>query len=139
LTDHVQVAVVGAGQAGLSVSRELAGQGLEPVVLERGLVGQTWRDRWDSFCLVTPNWSVQLPGGVYEGPEPDGYMSRDELVAYFEGYAEDVPVREGVEVVGMDGLTLRTTEGDIEAGPGADRRQRPDGVPARRGASPGGS
>jgi putative flavoprotein involved in K+ transport len=115
MPEHVQVAVVGAGQAGLSVSRELAALGLEPVVLERGRVGQTWRDRWDSFCLVTPNWSVQLPGGAYQGREPDGYMSRDELVAYFEGYAEDVPVREGVDVAGIDDLTLRTTAGDIEA------------------------
>jgi putative flavoprotein involved in K+ transport len=115
LSEHVQVAVVGAGQAGLSVSRELSNLGLEPVVLERGRVGQTWRDRWDSFCLVTPNWSVQLPGGAYEGREPDGYMSRDELVAYFEGYAEDVTVRERVDVTGIDDLTLRTTDGDIEA------------------------
>jgi putative flavoprotein involved in K+ transport len=111
----VQVAVVGAGQAGLAVARELAGLGLEPVVLERGRVGQTWRDRWESFCLVTPNWSVQLPGGAYDGPDPDGYMTRDELVSYFERYAEDVPVREGVDVLGIEALTLRTTAGEITA------------------------
>jgi putative flavoprotein involved in K+ transport len=115
LTEHVQVAVVGGGQAGLSASHELAGLGVEAVVLERGRVGQTWRNRWDSFCLVTPNWSVQLPGGAYEGSDPDGYMSREELVAFFERYAQDVPVREGVEVTGMDDLTLRTTAGDIRA------------------------
>ena len=40
------------------------------VVLERGRVGESWRGRWDSFCLVTPNWSMQLPGGTYQGPIP---------------------------------------------------------------------
>jgi putative flavoprotein involved in K+ transport len=48
----VQVAVVGAGQAGLAVSRELTHVGVEHVVIERGRVGQTWRTLWDSFCLV---------------------------------------------------------------------------------------
>jgi putative flavoprotein involved in K+ transport len=115
MPEHVQVAVVGAGQAGLSVARELVGRGVEPVVLERGRIGQTWRGRWDSFCLVTPNWSVQLPGGAYDGPEPDGYMSRDELVAYFERYAGGISVREDVDVVGIDDLTLRTTAGDVTA------------------------
>jgi putative flavoprotein involved in K+ transport len=96
IAERVQVAVVGAGQAGLAVSRELADLGVEPVVLERGRVAQTWRDRWDSFRLVTPNWCTQLPGGAYEGPAPDAFMLRDELVAYLESYADDsgVPVRE---------------------------------------------
>ena len=110
------MAVVGAGQAGLAVSHELAGLGIEHVVLERGRVGQTWRDRWDSFCLVTPNWTVQLPGGAYDGPEPDGFMPRDEIVRHLERYAADAPVREGVEVDGVeiaDGFVLRTSAGDL--------------------------
>jgi putative flavoprotein involved in K+ transport len=121
IAEHVQVAVVGAGQAGLAVSRELAGLGVEPVVLERGRVAQTWRDRWDSFCLVTPNWCTQLPGGAYEGPAPDAFMLRDELVAYLESYADDsgVPVREGVDVhsidTSTDGVSLRTSRGDFRA------------------------
>ena len=49
-------------------------------MLERGRVGQTWRGRWDSFCLVTPNWTVQLPGHPYDGDDPDGFMPRDEIV-----------------------------------------------------------
>ena len=63
LSDRHRVVVVGAGQAGLAVSRELGQAGVAHVVLERGRVAQAWRDRWDSFCLVTPNWSAQLPGG----------------------------------------------------------------------------
>jgi putative flavoprotein involved in K+ transport len=52
------VIIVGAGQAGLSLSHELASAGVEHLVLERGRVGETWRGRWDSFCLVIPNWTV---------------------------------------------------------------------------------
>jgi len=117
--EHARVVVVGGGQAGLAVSRELAGRGVDHVVLERGRVGQTWRDRWDSFCLVTPNWTVQLPGGAYDGPDPDGFMPRDEIVGYLEGYAAGSPVREGVDVesVERDGgdFVLRTSEGDLLA------------------------
>jgi putative flavoprotein involved in K+ transport len=116
--EHVRVAVVGAGQAGLAVSRELSGRGVEHVVLERGRVAQTWRDRWESFCLVTPNWTVQLPGGVYDGSDPDGFMVRDEVVAHLERYAADAPVREGVDVASVEPgerLLLRTSEGELGA------------------------
>ena len=116
--EHVRVVVVGAGQAGLAVSHELRGLGVEHVVLERGRVGQTWRDRWDSFCLVTPNWTVQLPGGAYDGPDPDGFMLRDEIVRHLERYAEAAPVREGVDVEAVepgDRFLLRTSAGELRA------------------------
>ncbi len=83
---------------------------------------QTWRGRWDSFCLVTPNWSVQLPGHPYDGDDPDGFMPRDELVGYLEDYASasGAPVREGVEVTSLrrlgDGdFALETSAGDVVA------------------------
>jgi putative flavoprotein involved in K+ transport len=119
--ESVRVVVVGGGQAGLAASRELAKRGVEHLVLERGRVGQRWRGRWDSFCLVTPNWSVRLPDGAYAGPDPDGYMARDELVAYLEGYAKaiGVPVRDGVDVLGLEridgGFVVRTAEDDLRA------------------------
>jgi Pyridine nucleotide-disulphide oxidoreductase len=88
-------------------------------VLERGRVGQTWRDRWDSFCLVTPNWTVQLPGYAYDGADPDGFMPRDEIVAYVERYAAEAPVREGVDVRSIDsadsGFALHTSAGAVTA------------------------
>jgi putative flavoprotein involved in K+ transport len=121
-TESVAVAVVGAGQAGLATSRELTKAGVEHVVLERGRVGQTWRNRWDSFCLVTPNWTVQLPDAHYDGPDPDGFMPRDEIVAYLERYAAggQAPVREHVDVGALepsdgDGLVLRTSAGHVHA------------------------
>jgi putative flavoprotein involved in K+ transport len=117
----VRVAVVGGGQAGLAVSHELRRHDVEHVVLERGTVGQTWRGRWDSFCLVTPNWSVRLPGYPYDGPDPERFMRRDEIVSYLERYAEAAaaPVREGVEVVSIvtrdGGLGLETSAGELSA------------------------
>src|SRR5438067_13617987 len=98
--ERVDVAVVGGGQAGLATSHELTEAGVEHVVLERGRVGQTWRGRWDTFCLVTPNWMVQLPGGHYDGPDPDGFMPRDEIVGSLERYAGSfgAPARAHAEV-----------------------------------------
>jgi len=114
--------IVGGGSAGLAVSHEPTALGVEHVVLERGRVGKTWRDRWDSFCLVTPNWSVQLPGGAYAGDDPDGFMPRDDIVRHLETYAASfaAPVREGVEVTAVDrlpegGLMLTTTDGTLRA------------------------
>jgi len=95
---------------------------VEHTVLERERVAQTWRDRWDSFCLVTPNWSVQLPGGEYTGDDPDGFMPRDEIVRHIESYAQSfsAPVREAVEVTALDatpggGFTLATSNGELQA------------------------
>jgi putative flavoprotein involved in K+ transport len=121
--ETVEVAIVGGGQAGLATSHELTQVGIEHVVFERGRVGQTWRDRWDSFCLVTPNWSVQLPGGHYDGDDPDGYMPRGDIAAYLDRYAAafNAPVEEGVDVFDIDreaggGFVLRTSDGDLRAG-----------------------
>jgi putative flavoprotein involved in K+ transport len=116
--EHVPVAIVGAGQAGLATSCELTSSGIDHVVLERGRIGQSWRDRWDSFCLVTPNWSIQLPSGAYDGDDPDGFMPRDQIAAYLERYAAgfDAPVRDGVQVTALEeGFVLRTSSGDLAA------------------------
>src|SRR3979411_276150 len=101
MTESVDVAVIGAGQAGLATSWCLKQAGVEHLVLESGSVADTWRNRrWDSFCLVTPNWAVNLPGAAYSGSEPDGYMSRAELVAFFESWAAAFkpPVQENSHV-----------------------------------------
>lgn len=98
---RVETLVVGAGQAGLAVSRCLAERGADHVVVERGRVAERWRTaRWDSLRLITPNWMSRLPGWSYPGPDPDGYMSAPELVAYLQGYAESgaAPVRETTTV-----------------------------------------
>jgi putative flavoprotein involved in K+ transport len=116
------VAVIGAGQAGLAVSHELAGLGVEHVIVERARVGQAWRGWWDSFCLVTPNWTMSLPGCAYAGDDPEGFVPRDEVVGYLERYASSfgAPVQEGVEVESLErgaggGLLLRTSAGELRA------------------------
>lgn len=123
MIDRADVVVVGAGQAGLAISHELTRSGVSHVVLERGRVGQTWRGWWDSFCLMTPNWNVQLPGLAYDGDDPDGFMPRDEVVAFLERYARrfDAPVREDVEVTALrarstGGFVLETSAGELAAG-----------------------
>jgi putative flavoprotein involved in K+ transport len=119
VTESIEVVVVGGGQAGLATSHELTRAGVDHIVLERGRVGETWRRRWDSFCLVTPNWSVNLPGGAYDGDDPDGFMPRDEIVAYLERYAASfrAPLREGVDVTSLSaaggGFELETSAGAI--------------------------
>ena len=114
------VVVIGAGQAGLAVSHELSARGVDHVVLERGRVAETWRGRWDSFCLVTPNWTVRLPGGEYDGDDPDGFMPRDEVVAHLERYAAAAPVEQGVEVTALrpqpgGGFALEASAGPRDA------------------------
>jgi putative flavoprotein involved in K+ transport len=116
----IPVAIVGAGQAGLSVSHHLTRLGVEHVLLEEKTPAHEWRDsRWENFTLVTPNWHCRLPGYAYEGPDPDGFMKRDEVVAWLDGYVAsfDPPVRSHTRVV-----ELREREGggfvlDLE-GPG---------------------
>jgi len=104
MAESAEVVVIGAGQAGLSVSHELASAGVDHLVVDRGRVGESWRSRGDSFCLVTPNWSIRLPGGRYDGSDPDGFLPRDAVVAYLERYAASfgAPVRGGVYVTSVE-------------------------------------
>jgi putative flavoprotein involved in K+ transport len=105
MTESVDVAIIGAGQAGLATSWYLKQAGVEHVVLEAGRIAETWRARrWDSFRLVTPNWGVSLPGANYDGPDPDGFMSLAELIHYFQDWADSfkAPVRENTRVVSLE-------------------------------------
>ena len=122
MAESVEVAIVGAGQAGLATSWYLKHAGVEHVVLEAGRLAETWRARrWDSFCLVTPNWSVKLPGGAYSGPDPDGFMGRSELVEHFQRWADSfaAPVKEGCTVSALsacgDGFALELSSGTLTA------------------------
>ncbi|WP_166263382.1 MSMEG_0569 family flavin-dependent oxidoreductase [Marinobacter caseinilyticus] len=87
-TKHVSALIIGAGQAGLAMGYCLKQQGIDYLILEKsGDIAHAWRDeRWDSFCLVTPNWQCQLPGYPYQGEDPNGFMVKEEIIAYLEGY-----------------------------------------------------
>jgi putative flavoprotein involved in K+ transport len=122
--EHWPVVIVGGGQAGLSVSYCLKERGVDHVVLEKSRVAHSWRaERWDTFCLVTPNWQCQLPGHPYGGPDPQGFMGRDAIVEYLESYVASFrpPLREGVEVTSLapgragKGFGLETSHGFLTA------------------------
>lgn len=121
--DHFHAVIVGGGQAGLAVSWHLVQAGVSHVVIERETVVHEWRDgRWDKFTLVTPNWHCRLPGYAYDGNDPDGFMTRDEVYAWGRRYADtfDAPVAEGVSVTLVEqredgGFTVHTSAGTITA------------------------
>ncbi|MDP1569189.1 MAG: NAD(P)-binding domain-containing protein [Vicinamibacterales bacterium] len=105
--------MIGAGQAGLAMSRCLRDRGIDHIVLERGRIGERWRtERWDSLRLLTPNWQSRLPGCTYDGPDPDGYMTMADVVAYLERYAaaSDAPIVAPATVLSVsrdgDGYTV---------------------------------
>ena len=98
----IDTVVIGAGHAGLAVSRLLTDAGREHVVLDRGRVAERWRtERWDSLRLLTPNWMTRLPGWPYAGADPDGFMSAGGFVAVPGGYAAsfDAPVSDRTTVL----------------------------------------
>jgi putative flavoprotein involved in K+ transport len=123
LPSHISVVVIGGGQAGLAMSYQLTQSGIEHVVLEKNQIAHSWKtQRWDAFCLVTPNWQCQLPGYPYQGSDPKGFMLRDEIVGYVEGYARHIsaPVKEGVAVTRLrqdasGGFALETSAGNLSA------------------------
>jgi putative flavoprotein involved in K+ transport len=104
--------VIGAGHAGLAMSRCLAERSIDHVVVERGEVANSWRmERWDSLRLLTPNWQSRLPGYRYEGEQPDGFRTMAETVAFIEQYAEVIsaPVRTHTTVT-----AVRAADGGYE-------------------------
>jgi putative flavoprotein involved in K+ transport len=119
---HTTVAVIGGSQAGLSMSYHLSQAGIDHVVFEKNRPGHAWRtQRWDSFCLVTPNWQCKLPGYPYPGTDPNGFMPRDEIVRYVEDYAGHIgaPLRLGVGVQHLSaagaGFQVETSDGRCTA------------------------
>lgn len=116
------VIIVGAGQAGLAASVCLSRRGIDHTVLEKHEVGASWRrQRWDSFCMNTPNWTLNLPDRDYDGGDPDGFLERDGFVDLLTRYAADfgVPVRSGIEarhaVPSEGGWRLETSAGAMNA------------------------
>ncbi len=101
----LDVIVIGAGQAGLSISYFLQRDGVRHLVLERARIGESWRtQRWDSFMLNSPNKLNVLPGDAYTGDDPDGFSAARSFIAYLEGYAHrfGLPVREHSPVMSVE-------------------------------------
>jgi len=111
--------IIGAGQAGLAMSKRLTDRSIDHVVLERGTVANSWRtERWDSLRLLTPNWQSRLPGHAYGGSDPDGYMTMPQVNAFLGKYAQmiDAPVHCNTTVTAVRpadfGYTVSTDQGD---------------------------
>ena len=101
---RTEAIIIGAGQAGLAVSRNLVTAHVDHVVLERGRVAQRWTERWDSLRLLSPNWMTRLPGWTSADSDPDGFMSRDQVIDRLRGYARsfDAPVEEETTVLSVE-------------------------------------
>jgi len=120
---HYPVMIIGGGQAGLSMSAFLRKAQIDHLMFERERIGHAWRtNRWDSFCLVTPNWQCQLPDFPYSGSDPQGFMKKDEIVEYVERFAASIraPVMEGVEVTRLSraetgGYAIASAAGEFTA------------------------
>jgi putative flavoprotein involved in K+ transport len=123
MSEHVETVIIGGGQAGLAVSYYLSQQDRAHTILEQASQpAEAWRNhRWDSFTLVTPNWMLRMPGAEYQGEDLDGFMLRDEVVAYLEDYIERfrLPIQYDVRVTSVEqngtGYLVHTGEATIEA------------------------
>ncbi|RAX37739.1 MSMEG_0569 family flavin-dependent oxidoreductase [Rhizobium tropici] len=123
LKQHYSAVVVGGGQAGLSASHYLKKHGIDHVVFEKKTITHKWKDeRWDAFCLVTPNWQCQLPDHPYDGDDPHGFMVKDEIIAYVERFIKkvDAPVVENttvrlVERMPHGAFSVETSAGTVTA------------------------
>jgi putative flavoprotein involved in K+ transport len=123
--ESIETVIVGAGVAGLSTSYSLKQLGREHLVLDAAdRAAEPWRNhRWDSFTLVTPNWSLRFPDGEYDGPDPHGFMGREEIVRRFEEYIrrQQLPVRYGARVTAVRpeedgrGFTVQTRDRAFQA------------------------
>ncbi|MDX1617046.1 MAG: NAD(P)-binding domain-containing protein [Candidatus Promineifilaceae bacterium] len=121
----IETVIVGGGQAGLATSYHLKQLKREHIVFEQAeKAGNVWRNaRWDSFTLVFPNWTMRLPGAHYDGDDPDGFLTKPEIVAYFEKYVEqfNLPVQYNIEVLEItlledgNGYQVKTSDGTFQA------------------------
>jgi putative flavoprotein involved in K+ transport len=122
--DILDALVIGAGWAGLGASHALTQAGLRHRILERARIGETWRtQRWDSFRMNTPNVQTVMPGDRYNGPDPEGVLTRDEFVALLEDFAErnrlpvepDTPVTDLARSQENGAYRLTTPRGTMQA------------------------
>jgi putative flavoprotein involved in K+ transport len=122
--EKVETLIVGGGQAGLAMSEQLSKRGLSHLIVERHRIAERWRaERWDGLHANGPAWHDRLPGLPIPGVDPDGFATRDQMVAYFVAYADRIaaPVRAGVAVTALRrtadgaGFHAETSAGVIEA------------------------
>lgn len=113
--ENYKVAVIGAGQAGLSVGYFLKKNNIPFIILDvNERVGDIWRKRWDSLRLFTPAKFSSLAGMPFPS-DPNYFPRKDEMADYLESYAKhfNLPVRNNTKV---DGLSREEDKYFITAG-----------------------
>lgn len=122
--DEVDTLIIGAGQAGLAMSKHLRRHGMPHLIVERERVAERWRsERWDSLVTNGPAWHDRFPEDPIPDVAPDDFATKDQVVAYLEGFASsiDAPVRCGVAVEALyrkpdrSGFRAETPRGAIES------------------------
>ena len=120
------MAVIGAGQAGLSSAYFLRHAGYEPgpgfVVLDADPApGGAWQHRWPTLRMATVHGVFDLPAMHFDPPADDERAS-DAVPAYFAAYERryDLRVRRPVKATSVsraddDRLLVRTDDGDWAA------------------------
>ena len=109
---HLPVAIVGGGQAGLSLSHVLKQRGLDHIIFEKHTAMHVWRDsRWDSFTLVTPTEAnagpyVASPGPVLRGLPGPHIVIRSPNVNVADKPTIHVPLKLDVEFTPTDGTEV---------------------------------
>ena len=107
MDQNVNVVVIGAGQAGLTLSYFLTRAGIEHLVLDRNSKpGGAWNSRWDTMRMVTPNWMNSLPGVPFPGSDsdPDGFSHHATTLQYLADFAKsfNAPLKLGVNVARVE-------------------------------------
>jgi putative flavoprotein involved in K+ transport len=115
--EQTNTLVIGGGQAGLAAGYHLSKADVPFVIVDANRrTGDSWRNRWDSLRLFTPNRFNSLPGMTIPG-EDWGFPTKDELADYLESYASnfDLPIRHGVRVdrLGREGNRFVASAGDM--------------------------
>ena len=123
-TERIDTLIVGAGQAGLAMSEHLSNNAVPHLILERDRIAERWRTaRWDSLVANGPAWHDRFPTMEFPETAPEGFPGKDEVVDYFEAFANKInaPIRTGVDVknleriAGRSGFQIETSDGSIEA------------------------
>jgi putative flavoprotein involved in K+ transport len=115
--EHIETAIIGAGQAGLATAYHLQRRGHPCLILDGNTrVGDNWRAHWDSLRLYTPAAANSLPGLLFPGPRWS-FPTKDEVADYLAAYAErfSLPVRTHAPVD-----RLQAIDGKYVLGLGAD-------------------